>query len=422
MKRETVLKIPYGKGGLRFSLPPGRLLGVLSRPAIAARDIKDMISASLERSLGKRRLSAKNVLVVVPDSTRSAHLKSVLPAVLAKIRASSSVDIIVATGLHKKHSRRQLKDLLGGEILKRHKVISHDQDERSLEDMGMTSARVPVVLNKSLREHDLVVTLGVVEPHLYAGYSGGAKTVAVGLAGEKTINATHGLRFLDDPRTRLGVLRGNPFQKALWDILKYVSVGFALNIVNGPDGRAVGVFSGDIEKVFRDSVNFSKRIFEIHAPRQADVVICGVGYPKDVNLYQASRAINYVVNVNRPVIRKGGVLIVVAQLADGIGGGLSEKRFYEAMRTMDSPGSFIKKVRESGCIAGTHRAYMVAGAMADYDMAFVTKDRPDIFKGLPFPCFKDAAEAVSYADTLTGRGSKIYVIPRALATIARLNK
>jgi len=420
-------KVPCGKRSLIFSLPASRVAGVLQNKSCRSRDIGKAVERSLDRemvcgkTLAELAPGKEKILVVVPDATRNTHLKEILPHVLNRIAGSrSSIDIIVATGLHKKHTRQQMEGLIGRSIVKKYNVLNHEQKASCLTRHGIASNGVPISLNSKLGRYDLSISIGLIEPHLYAGYSGGAKTAAIGLAGEETINATHSIRFLDDERVRLGAIKDNPFQKALCQIALKAGIDFAVNIVNDPDGQFLDVFAGEPKSVFKRGVRFARSVFEVKAKGPADIVICGVGYPKDVNLYQASRAINYIVNVDRPILNKGGAVIVVAGLKDGIGDGLSEKRFYREMKGMADPETFIKKVKRVGCVAGEHRAYMVARALAGYKIAFVTKGHNNIMAGMPFRHFDTIRDALAHADLLMGGKSKIYIVPHALATIARL--
>jgi lactate racemase len=427
MKNSVRVKIPFGKGSIGLTLPRERLLGILQKRHGAAKNIRKMIEgsfrtpaaeAALKNALGKK----KKALIVVPDSTRSAHLEHILPALLKRIEGRVlSVDIIIATGLHKKHDRGQIENLVGKAIARRVKVISHSQASSNLERRGVTSLGIPVVLNKKLKRYDSVMTVGVIEPHLYAGYSGGAKTVAIGLAGEETINATHSIRFLGDPATAIGSVEGNPFQDTLWEILGGTRVPFAVNCVNDSEGNAIAIFSGAVKDVFGKGVRFAGDAFEVSVKARSDIVIAGAGYPKDVNIYQASRAFNYVLNVERPVLKKGGVLIVAAELRDGIGEGVTETRFFDALSEMASPQDFVEKTKRGGCIAGEHRAYMVARPMLKFNIILVTRANSILRRKLPFPCFKNIKDALGRAETIVGKSAAIYVIPRALSTIARID-
>jgi nickel-dependent lactate racemase len=367
--------------------------------------------------------SADRICLVVPDSTRQAHLKEVLPVILRNIRHTGRiVDIIAATGLHRPHSAAELKELVGSSVFKRCRVMSHCQRKSSLIHLGRTRSGVPIVLNKRVLQYDLIVSVGLIEPHLYAGYSGGAKTVAVGLAGKETVDATHGVRFLSDPDTGIGSIRRNPFQLALWEIAQKAPVRFAVNVINDPSGRAVAAFAGPVKAVFEAGCRFSKRIYEVGAGCAADVVICGVGNPKDVNLYQASRAMNYVLDSGSPVLKKGGVLIIAAELRDGAGKSRTERLFYETLKNIDSPREFLSSVMKRGCVAGEHRAYMVARALIDYKIVFVSRRKGPLFRGLPIKCFGDIESAVRYSAGITGPSARIWIIPKALSTIARVRR
>jgi nickel-dependent lactate racemase len=419
------MKLPYGKKYMDFAVPPGRLSAVLTNSTpLQHRDARLLAKESLDSLPAARRIEKiaagrRRILLAVPDATRKAHLSRILPEIIRRLPESCrSVDIIVATGLHKAPTRRQLAALLGERILKAHNVMSHDQ--KSLVRAGSTKKGIPIVLNANLKKYDLIMSVGVIEPHLYAGYSGGAKTVAIGLAGRKTIDATHNVRFLDDPLTAIGSAENNPFQDVLWEIAETARVNFVVNVVNDADGRSLKIFSGGARMAFREGVSFARMVFEVEAARRCDIAVCGIGFPKDVNLYQASRAINYVVNVDRPVVRRGGFVLIVAELSDGAGDGVSERLFLERLKTMASPKEFVNEIARHGCVAGEHRAYMVAKALTDYRIAFVTTARGAFTRHLPFPFFKDIGDAVKHVDSIIGGGSSICVIPRALSTIARL--
>lgn len=426
--RTVKTHVAYGRGRIQFSVERGRFLGVLKNRSARGRDVSRLVSRQLDNGPVKRALKDivdrnRRILVAVPDNTRSAHLKEILPELLKRIdRSCSRIDIIVATGLHKKHNARQLSELLGPSIVKRYRVLSHKLDKGSLISLGRTALGAPIVLDKAITRYDTIITLGVIEPHLYAGYSGGAKTIAIGLAGEDLINATHGVRFLDHPHTRLGEITRNPFQKTLWEVICGLDVSFSVNVVNDAEGRAVGAFCGGIKDVYNKGTALCRKVSEVEAKHEAGIVICGIGYPKDINLYQASRAINYVLNVDRPVLKEGGVLIIAAELRDGVGEGLSEKRFFEELKAMRSPGEFIKKTKRTGCVAGAHRAYMVARPLSGYKIIFVTKNKEILASRLPFPCFDNMKAALRRAEDMAGKMPKVYVIPKALVTITQCRK
>ena len=422
--KTTLIKIPYGRTFLRCRLPAGRLVA-LSRqrcaPRTASRSSSRALIADALKQFDRKKSSwtGKNILIVVSDLTRHAHVKEIIGPLLRKIgRGAGKIDIIVGTGLHRKHTRRELEALLGAAVVKRYPVLAHELGSSDLVDFGMTDGGTPRLLDRRLMGRDLVISIGVIEPHLYAGYSGGVKTVAIGLAGEATISATHGTRFLDDRSVRIGVTARNAFQQELWKIAEgIVPRWLAVNVVNDPDGRLVRVFCGEVRAVFAEGVRYAKKLFEAKMRRPVDIVICGIGHPKDVNLYQASRAMNYILDVERPIVRKGGVVIIAAQLEEGLGKGLSEQRFGREFARMGSPAAYMQRIKKAGCRAGIHRAYMVARALDYARCVFVTRSAQR-FSGAPFPVFADMKDALAYAEDLTSSDARIAVVPRALCTIA----
>lgn len=415
------INIPYGHSDLKILLPENRVLGILQNKVSAPNSMNKMLLKALRHE--KFPFRKKKALIIVPDTTRSAHLRDILPVLLEKISVPSrSVDIIIATGMHKRHTHEQVEKLLGSAALKQCRVIHHDPYGKSIVNFGKTKYGVPAALNKAVIEHDLLISIGIIEPHLYAGYSGGAKTIAIGLAGEETINATHSIKFLDNPAVGIGSLKENPFQETLWHIVDNIAPVYSINTVNDADGKALKVFAGNVKDVFKKGTDAAKDVFEIKVKTEADIVICGIGYPKDINLYQASRAINYIASVDKPVIRKGGVIIVAAELKDGVGESFAEKRFYDELKGMRSPKDFVSRVSIEGCVAGEHRAYMVAKVLSDYNVIFVGKEHKGFMEGLPFKYFGNMPDAVSFAGNITGKDPKIYIVPRALATIAKCER
>jgi len=378
----------------------------------------------MEGGWASRRGWVSKILIVVPDATRKAHLKTILPELIRKVdleyrvqNTEYRIKIIVATGLHKPHTKPELKNLVGEKIFSNYEVITHTQKKSDLISMGTAKGGIPIVLNKNLFKAGRIMTIGLIEPHLYAGYSGGAKTIAIGLAGERTINATHHPRFLDKKGTAIGAVRNNPFQDCLWEIIKGLPIGYSINIVNDRRGRLKKIFSGDLKGSYAGGVKFAKKIFEKKLNKRFDAVICSVSPPKDVNMYQASRAFNYVLNTASPIVKKGGIVLVRASLKDGFGNGMGEKKFAAALKRMHSPQGLIKKVKSAGCVAGEHRAYMVAKAMTKAKLGFIGPKAVFYTRGLPFLSFPTLKSALKFIRGNNGKNAKVYTIPNALSMI-----
>ncbi|MBU4311779.1 MAG: DUF2088 domain-containing protein [Candidatus Omnitrophica bacterium] len=347
-------------------------------------------------------------IIAVPDFTRKAHLKKVLPFVLDKLKGQD-IEIIIATGLHRPPTKNEIKTNLGN-IVNRVKISVHDH--KSVAYFGKTKKGIPVYLNKKLKTADSIITVGVVEPHLYAGYSGGTKVVSIGLAGEKTINATHHPRFLDDPGTKICSIKNNPFRDFIEESSSPLPIRYSLNIANNK------TFWGRPAISFKKAVKYSQKISEKKINKAFDVIICNIPKEKGVNIYQASRAFNYVANTKRSVLKKDSLILVRAGLEEGFGKGLGEKRFMNKMLKMKSPGKLIGEIKKGGCLAGEHRAYMVAKAMKKAKLGFVS-ERAYLYKnkGLPFLFFKELKEARAFIKNHFKKQPNILYLKNAFTSI-----
>ena len=359
-------------------------------------------------------------IIAVPDFTRDAHLKKVLPPILQRLKKQGAperdIEIIIATGLHRPPTKAEIKKNLG-HIADRIKISSHDHRENSVAYFGKIKKSIPVYLNKKLKDAYSIITVGVVEPHLYAGYSGGTKVVAIGLAGEKTINATHHPRFLDHPGTKLCSVRKNTFRDFIYEASRLLPIKYSVNIVNDKNGN-LRIFCGDWKRSFKKAINYSSKIFEKKINRYFDAVICDIPRSKGINIYQASRAFNYVANTKKSVLKRDAFILVKAGLEEGFGKGLGEKRFMDTIIEMKDPKDLIAQVKKRGCIAGEHRAYMVAKAMLKARLGFISR-KAYLYENikLPFFFFRTSKDACEYIKKYFKNKADIYYLKNAFNTI-----
>ena len=293
-------QIPYSKSSLEFTLLPGMQSTVaVSQPMKSLNDVPAAIQNALNNPIGtpKLRQMAKpgdRVCIVFTDITRSSPDHQLVPALLSELEQAGvrdeDITLLCGIGMHRPSTVEEKNTKLGANIAARYKVIDNEpQNPEALVDLGTTPGGVPVWLHRSVVETDLLIATGIVEPHQYAGYSGGRKTVAIGAAGEPIIAHTHGPAFVDHPGTRLGQIEGNPFHTAVTEAARLANLRFILNVVLDDDKHVLRVTAGDPELAFQDLVNFAKSVYEVPIPKQYDIAIGGVGFPKDTNLYQASR-------------------------------------------------------------------------------------------------------------------------------------
>jgi nickel-dependent lactate racemase len=380
--------------------------------------VRPLRSPSLrELARGKGR-----ICIAVTDATRACPDHVLVPPMLAELHAAGVTDdaitIVVAVGAHRASTPEEKREKLGGDIADRYRVVDHDAtDDAGLVAVVEGPGGVPFRLNRTVVDADLLLSTGVVEPHQYAGYSGGGKTVAIGCADEATISYTHGPAMLDQAGTRLARLAGNPFQDAVRAVARAAGLAFVGNAVLDDAGRVVAIAYGAPEAVQDHLAALAGPLFTVGVPAQVDVAVAGVGAPKDVNLYQASRAASYLQFAPTPVVRRGGAIIIPAACPEGAGEGAGERRFLAAMRDGGGPAAVIDRVRREGIRPGEQRAYVMALVLQDVSVIVAGIDDPTVALAVGFVPAANLDEALAIAAERVGPAASALVVPHALQTL-----
>jgi nickel-dependent lactate racemase len=429
-------RVPYGHQELEFMVAPWFEVDVVASGtaepvgdvARAARDALRRPHGSptlrdLARETVARKADATAVLAVT-DLTRACPDDALVPPLLDELNAGGIADeritIVVAIGIHRATTDAEKREKLGDVVVGRVRVIDSDgRDPSKWADLGpIPPYGVPGLTQKIVKEADLVVATGVVEPHQYAGWSGGRKTVAIGCCGEPVITATHGMRFLEDPGVRLAKLEGNPFHQTVTEIARRAGLRFCLNVVTDDRERVVAVSAGAPDAVLTELVRLAEPLYTRAIPKQYDVVVAGVGAPKDVNLYQASRAATYLRFAPTPVVREGGAIVLPAQLPEGAGEGAGEQRFLAALERAPSPAAVVEEARRhfSG---GEQRSVMVALTLQHCLVVVAASEAADVVSRAKLRVAVDVEEALDIAYEHIGRPktASLLIVPRAIHTL-----
>jgi nickel-dependent lactate racemase len=426
-------KVPYGKETLSFSLPPGMQVSqAFPKPVSPLSDEKSAVEKALANPVGTPPLQklaqpGNRVCIVFTDITRSCPDELLVPPILSELKSAGITDdgitLLCGIGMHRPSTREEKIAKLGAEIVSRYRVIDNEpQNSAALVDLGTTASGVPVSQHRAVVEADLVIATGIVEPHQYAGYSGGRKTLAVGAAGEALIAHTHGPAFIDHPRTRLGRIEGNPFHEAITEAARRAGLRFIVNVVLDDDKRVLRVMAGDPEQAFQDLVAFARSVYEVPIPRQYDIAIGGVGFPKDSNLYQASRAPSYLFFAPTCVIRPGGYFIIPARCEEGAGSGVGEQRFLSAMRDTPDVQSILDDARKNGYPPGQQRAFVMAKVLEKSKVIIVGSECPDIVAACKMIPAATMDEAIRIAAKDTGVSCDVLIVPHAMLTLPVVQK
>jgi len=401
--------LPLGAGTIRVSLPECDVTvaepsgGTAVDPGTAARRA---VADPHGRPLRDRVAPGDDVAAVVTDVTRATPDEALLDALFDELDAAGvdreAVTVVVGLGMHRPMTDAELADALGPYA---DLAINHDPD-RAVEVDDVDGHAVAV--HPAVADADRVISTGMVEPHQYAGFSGGAKTVVIGAGGPSLIEYTHGPEMLSRAGVRLGRVSGNPFREAIDRAGDAVGLDFCLNVTHGPAG-ILAASAGDPRAVVRNLAATARAALSVSVDRTYDAVVGGVGAPKDANLYQTSRGATYVLLGDRNPVRPGGRVVLPAELPEGAGEGTGERRFYEWLSGAGSPAALYEAMCE-GYEPGAQRAFVVARALGDHDVYVTNSSHPGVVK----ECLMRAADSVEEA---VDPDDEVLVVPDALNTL-----
>jgi len=424
---ELGVELPYGRGHVTLDVDLPNLTVVSSKPRPPLSDPLSSLAESLKRPLSSPPLSdlcrgAESVLVIVPDKTRAFPFRLVLPEVLRAVKSASpqaSTRVLVATGLHRPHGSEELEELVGREVASEYEVVSHDaEDEGLLADTGRrTSWGTPVVVNRGVLESDLVVALGLIEPHFFAGYSGGRKSLLPGVAGRDAILANHGFRMIGHPKARYGCLSGNPIHEDMVEFMRMTRLDFIVNVTLNERKEVTGVFCGDPVEAHLAGVRFLESYVRVPVRGRADVVIVtNGGYPLDRDLYQAVKGIA----TGELVVREGGAIVVLAECVDGLGG---HEEFHELFVGARSPEEVLERIRRREPVKDQWQAQILARVLARARVVVVTDMSHSVVEDMLMTPASSVEEALEEAARLAGRdlrSARVVAVPEGPYVIPEL--
>jgi nickel-dependent lactate racemase len=432
---DRIFRVPYGDGELEFMLQPWFDADVVeSGTSAPVDDVPSAARAAVSRPRGTKplrdiardavsRKPAARAVIAVTDLTRACPDADLVPPLLDELNAGGIADeritIIVAVGLHRPTTAAEKREKLGAAVDRLEVVDSDGRDPAKWADLGeIPPLGVPGITQALVKEADVVLATGIVEPHHYAGWSGGAKTVAIGCAGEPVITATHGMRFLEHPDVRLAKREGNPFAETVSEIGRRAGLVFCLNVVTDDRERVVAIEAGAPDEVMRALVAVGERLYTRPIEKQYDIVIAGVGKPKDVNLYQASRAATYLRFAPTPVVREGGAIIIPAQLDEGAGEGTGEQRFFAALERAASPSAVVDEARKHFA-GGEQRAVMLALTLQHCQVVIAASEAPEVVRLAKLRAAVDVEEGLDISYEHIGRPERasVLIVPHALHTL-----
>jgi nickel-dependent lactate racemase len=419
-----LLKFPYGKDFVKTDIPKENLELAVSRPSIPVTDLKEAVKKALGKPIQSKPLhhlldGKKNLCIIVPDVTRACPTKEILPPILEELEicAPNELEILIGNGLHRGISKEEMVELLGERVVKEYSIINHiATDEGQLVNLGAkTPYGTPAIVNKAAAENDALIGIGLVEPHFFAGYSGGRKTVLPAVAGEEAIFNNHSYKMIDHPKASYGILDGNPIHHDMVEFTKFVNLSFIVNVTINNKGETTGVFAGHPIKAHTQAVDSLNRCVEVKLRNYADIVITSNGgYPLDRDLYQSVKGMA----TAERVVKSKGVIIIVAECRDGLGG---HKEFQTLMEEAKSPKEVLEKIRQNEPITDQWQAQVMARILEKAHVVTVTKGvKDEVMRNMMMEPASSLDEALDFAKKLVSRKKpRIIVIPEGPYVIPR---
>lgn len=412
------IRIPYGKTSLTAHIPDEYPLHTIEAPNPApAADPRQAVESALDNLLGAIRWEdfrgARSVAIAVNDKTRPVPHGYLLPPLMERLTAlgipDSAITFYIAVGTHPPMTPDEFPSILPAEILARYRVVSHDsENDDLLAYLGETSRGTPVWANRAYAESDFKIVVGNIEPHQFAGFSGGVKTAAIGLSCMKTIAPNHAMMSL--PEAQLGQYDTNPVRQDIEEMGAKIGVHLALNAILNHQREIVTVLAGDPRLVVQRGLEHSRRACQVAVPQKYGLVISSPGgHPKDINVYQSQKALGHAILITRPA----GVVIITAACPEGSG----SQHYQEWTLGKTSLAEVREKFLAEGFRIGPHKAYQFArdGAVADYYL--YTDMNHDLARALLLNPIPDLQAAINQALERLQPGEPVGFLPHAVSTI-----
>ena len=411
--------LAYGTGTLPLDLPDGLEPVVLvanEQPALpdavqAVRDgLKNPIGAEpLVKQLKDKK--PEKIVVVVNDETRPTPYYAFFPPLVEAFEEAGirdeQVTFVIATGIHDPHSKELNEKTYGKHMTDRFKFVSHiAKDDDSLVHMGRFDSGYEFYVNKLAVEADFLITVGVVMPHYFAGFSGGRKSILPGLAGFRTVEQNHArmVELMDN----LPPIRQNPVSLEMIEAARMVGVNFIINAVTGSNKEVVKIVAGDLVAAWYEAVETSSSMFEIPFEKQVGICVSSAcGYPRDVNMYQAQKALDHADRITRD----GGTIILVTESPSGYGEDVFERWMREGM----TPQQIMDRIR-TNFVMGGHKAYGFAKVAANKKFILVSSLSAE--DSLPlFATKAESVQAAFDAALAENPGATVAVLPQGSLTL-----
>ena len=418
------IHIPYGKGHIDCAIPHDGLLTSRIDTLKSDRPGIEIVREAVASPIGSKALSElavgkKTCTLIISDHTRPVPSRDILPPMLQQLRQGSpdiQVTLLVATGFHRPTTTAELEAKLGPEIADREKIIVHDAlDPDSNVEIGILPSGAPLVIDRAAVETDLLISEGFIEPHFFAGFSGGRKSVLPGVCDKTTVLGNHCGEFIASPFARTGILEGNPLHTDMVAAAEMAKLQFLVNVVIDEEKKTVAAFAGEFRKAHEAGVAFLRQYCEVQAIPGDIVITSNGGAPLDQNIYQSVKGLT----AAEASAKEGAVLIMCAQLADGTGG----EGFYTSLRDCESPAAHFAQCAatpQNKTIPDQWESQILARILMKHRVIFVSRPEMEAtLREMKLDYAPDLATALAMAKTDKGEAATITLIPNGISVMVK---
>ncbi len=375
-----MIYLPYGNGHIPYDCGNAHILTSRVGSMSSGRPGLEIVREAMERPIGTPPLNelakgAARATVIISDHTRPVPSREILPPMLEAMRLGNpniNITLLVATGFHRETTRAELLQKLGPDILEREHVVVHDcEDTAQNVQIGILPSGAPLMIDRVAAETDLLVAEGFIEPHFFAGFSGGRKSVLPGVCDRITVLGNHCSAFIDSPLARTGVLEGNPLHIDMLAAARLAKLRYIVNVVIDGGKRVVRAFAGDPVQAHNAGCEFLRQYCAVQAAPADVVVTTNGGAPLDQNIYQCVKGLTAAEATAKP----GATLIICAECADGAGG----ESFYQSLRDCKSPAALYDEIMatpQQKTVPDQWESQVLARILKKHRVIFVS--RPEI--------------------------------------------
>ena len=418
------IAIPYGRSCLHLEMEDSRVNAVLSsrlESYVPLKGQRALVEEAMANPIGTQRLEQlvqgkEKIVLIASDHTRPVPSKVLVPPMLSAIRRGNpdaELTILIATGCHRGTTKEELIEKFGAEIVESERIVIHDcTAEEDMVTIGTLPSGGELRIHRLAKDADLLISEGFIEPHFFAGFSGGRKSVLPGIASQATVRWNHNADFIASPFARTGILTGNPIHEDMIYAARAAKLAFICNVVINAKHEVVGAFAGDAQQAHLAGVEFLRSLCQCEKVPADIVFSSNNGYPLDQNIYQAVKGMT----AAEATCKEGGVIIMTARCNDGHGGA----SFMETMTQPLSAAEILAQIEatpKADTVPDQWESQILARILSRFHVVLVSEADPALVRAMKMHPATDLQQALEIAEKLLGRAGSITVIPEGISAI-----